>query len=167
MATRWPISRYWRGATVVLRMRPNGRRSERRGTGTSGKSSAGAGPASKSSAAKSGASACAKRLVHARADFSAAGSAHGAAAAPAADPAVAKSAQAWVHLFRQALAPDFAAEAFLLPDSAAPEPLPAAGAAVPLLSLLLPLGRVRNAQLAPRQYREIGQRVARAILSRW
>ena len=46
-------------------------------------------------------------------------------------------------------------------------PPPAAAPALPALSLRVPFGRIRGAQASPRQYREIGQRVARAILSRW
>ena len=88
---------------------------------------------------------------------------------PAADPAAEKSAQAWANLFRQALAPDFAAEDFAaagpLPEGLPPPP--ASAPALPFLSLRVPFGRIRGAQASPRQYREIGQRVARAILSRW
>ena len=38
---------------------------------------------------------------------------------------------------------------------------------VPRLSIRVPFGRIRNASLAPRQYREIGQRIAKSILARW
>ena len=86
-----------------------------------------------------------------------------------ADPAAEKSAQAWINLFRQALAPDFAAEDFAAagpPPDGLPPP-PASCPALPVLSLRVPFGRLRGAHASPRQYREIGQRVARAILSRW
>ena len=87
-----------------------------------------------------------------------------AAIAPCDDPAAEKSARAWTNLFAQALAPDFAAEDFAA-DAAPEADFPAVG--VPRLSLRIPFGRVRNTALAPRQYREIGQRVAKAILGRW
>lgn len=89
-----------------------------------------------------------------------------AAAAPCADPAAEKSARAWTNLFAQALAPDFADAASFADERPAPEaffpPL-----AVPRLSLRIPFGRIGNAHLAPRQYREIGQRLAKAVLGRW
>ena len=87
-----------------------------------------------------------------------------AAAAPCADPAAEKSARAWTNLFAQALAPDFAADDFDAGPAPA-EDFP--DVPVPRLSLRLPFGRIRNTTVAPRQYREIGQRVAKAILGRW
>ncbi len=87
-----------------------------------------------------------------------------AAAAPCADPAAEKSARAWVNLFAQALAPDFAEEGFDAGPAPA-EDFP--DAPIARLSLRVPFGRIRNASVAPRQYREIGQRVAKAILGRW
>ncbi len=89
-----------------------------------------------------------------------------AAAAPCADPAAEKSARAWVNLFAQALAPDWAdADSFAAPEPAPEENFPALD--VPRLSVRVPFGRIRNASLAPRQYREIGQRLAKAVLGRW
>ena len=89
-----------------------------------------------------------------------------AAAAPCADPATEKSARAWTNLFAQSLAPDYAdMDAFATPVPAPEEDFPELG--VPRLSIRVPFGRIRNASLAPRQYREIGQRIAKAILARW
>ena len=89
-----------------------------------------------------------------------------AAAAPCADPAADKSARAWTNLFAQALAPDYAdAAAFAAADPAPETDFP--DVPVPRVSLRVPFGRVLDSWLAPRQYREIGQRVAKAVLGRW
>ncbi|MBQ3810324.1 MAG: hypothetical protein II839_05840, partial [Kiritimatiellae bacterium] len=89
-----------------------------------------------------------------------------AAAAPCADPAAEKSARAWINLFAQALAPDYAdADAFAAADPAPDGDFPALD--VPRIAVRVPFGRIRNSSLAPRQYREIGQRLAKAVLGRW
>lgn len=89
-----------------------------------------------------------------------------AAVAPCADPAAEKSARSWTNLFAQALAPDYAAaDAFAAAEPAPAEDFP--DVPVPRVSLRVPFGRVLDAWLAPRQYREIGQRLAKAILGRW
>ena len=71
-----------------------------------------------------------------------------------------------MNLFAQALAPDWADAADFADAGPAPEedfpPL-----AVPRISLRIPFGRIGNATPAPRQYREIGQRIAKAVLGRW
>lgn len=87
-----------------------------------------------------------------------------AAAAPAADPAADKSARAWTNLFAQALAPDFAGDGF---DAGAAPAEDFPDVPVPRLSLRVPYGRLFHAAAAPRHWREIGQRLAKAVLSRW
>ena len=89
-----------------------------------------------------------------------------AAIAPCADPAAEKSARAWTNLFAQALAPDYADAATFADAAPAPE-TDFPDVPVPRVSLRIPFGRVLDSWLAPRQYREIGQRVAKAVLGRW
>ena len=88
-----------------------------------------------------------------------------AAAAPAADPASDKAARTWIRVFAQALAPEWADAASFDAGDADAASLPAV--AVPRVAVRIPVGRVRTSFLAPRQYRELGQRLAKAVLARW
>lgn len=78
-----------------------------------------------------------------------------------------KSAQAWLNVLRQALLPDFAAEPFADGEGAeAAAWLPELPPGCTVLALEVPYALCGSLLLAPKQYREAGQRLARAILTR-
>lgn len=85
-----------------------------------------------------------------------------------------KANQAWLNLFAQALAPDYAAETFArVADYPSRWPQPWLGDFVrdaigtAAVSLETPYCAIRDTVLLQKHYREIGQRLARAILTRW
>ena len=85
-----------------------------------------------------------------------------------------KANQAWLNLFAQALGPEFAAEPFgRTGNDPSRWPLPRLGDFVrdavgcASLSIETPYCMIRDTMLLQKQYREIGQRIARAILTRW
>ncbi len=90
------------------------------------------------------------------------------------DAAAQRADQAWINILRQELGPEFAAETFArtanypsrwttarLTDFVRDE------FNCPALSMEIPYGLCGTAPMTPKQYREAGRRLARAILSRW
>lgn len=78
-----------------------------------------------------------------------------------------KAAQAWLNVLRQGLAPEYAADPFAAGEPAGTaDGLSAASPGCTALALEVPYALCGSLLLAPKQYREAGQRVARAILTR-
>ncbi len=95
-------------------------------------------------------------------------------AAGSQDAAWEKANQAWLNLFNQALAPDYAAERFCRrADYPSRWETPRLAHFVEskigcsAISLETPYALIGNTPLLQKQYREIGHRIARAILTRW
>lgn len=90
-------------------------------------------------------------------------------------PELEKANQSWINLFAQVLTPDYADETFehvancpsRWNDSPRLGDFVRDEIAAPALSLETPYCLVRDTVLLQKHYREIGQRLARAILSRW
>lgn len=96
-----------------------------------------------------------------------------AAVAESATPEWERASQAWANVFKQALSPDLAADAFV---RKAEEPSRAGTLRLSdfvrdtlgcsALLLETPYALCRDTLMAPKQYRDIGHRIARAILTR-
>ncbi len=82
--------------------------------------------------------------------------------------------EAWANVLEQSLKPDYAADPFVLSGNNPPSPTPptlkqfvvediGCGA----LTVEIPYAMARGTLLMQRHYREIGQRIARAIIGRW
>lgn len=80
----------------------------------------------------------------------------------------------WANVLEQSLKPDYAADPFVLPGKNTPSPTMATlkqfvneDIGCGALTVEIPYALARSTLLMQRHYREIGQRIARAIIGRW
>ena len=94
-----------------------------------------------------------------------------ACAAETAKPEEERDVRAWANHIGQELAPEYAAEPFLRPPLPGPGTTLSAFAhdelATPALAIETPYAICRGALMTVRHYREVGHRIAKAILGRW